>query len=197
MFAFRTYPLFSNLDLIRDPDSPATRSNGRVVMTPKTKPSRSARKPNDPLLLAINRLEKALAAEVPGRERDWAQGMNDALAGLEHELRKHLAAAEDSDGLLVDVDCTRPTLARQANMVCRDFIHHLKSARDLRKHVQATAQVFGHPPQTAVNPCNERVTDFGAVRNQARQLLEGLRHDLETEANLVLESVNTEIGVCD
>jgi hypothetical protein len=56
----------------------------------------------DTLSQSLDRLEKALAADVPGRERDWAEAVSAALTEVEQALRQHAALAEASDGLLAE-----------------------------------------------------------------------------------------------
>src|SRR5262245_14112204 len=75
---------------------------------------------DDALMLSLDRLRQALAADVPGYEREWAEAVGDALAPVETALRQHRAAARSPDGLLAEVDETRPTLARQADELRHD-----------------------------------------------------------------------------
>src|SRR6516225_8356941 len=49
---------------------------------------------NDALLLSVDRLEEALGSDIPGHERDWAQGVGSVLATVEVELRQHAASVE-------------------------------------------------------------------------------------------------------
>jgi hypothetical protein len=142
-------------------------------------------------------LGQALAADVPGHEREWAEAVGDALAHVETALLQHRAAAKAPDGLLAEVDETRPTLARQANELRSDHDDLLAQVLALREEVQRAAEAF----QPATNPSsamNRRgVADFGAIRARAQQLLAGLQENTQAETKLVMESVNTDIGVGD
>ncbi len=155
------------------------------------------RNKNDALLMAMERLRQALAADVPGRECAWGETVGDALAQLEQGLRAHVEASEAPDGLPTEVDQTRPTLARQTDKVCQDQDQLLEQIAALRKEVAAVTSAFepaaGVPAQarTAVVP------DFGALRQHAEQLLADLQQNREAEANLILDSVDTDIGVGD
>jgi hypothetical protein len=67
----------------------------------------------------------------------------------------------------------------------------------LRKEVQRTAEAFGPVANSSVNAGAGGVADFGAIRHQAEQILAALQDNKEAETKLVLESVNTDIGVGD
>jgi hypothetical protein len=155
------------------------------------------RRKDDALGLYSDRLGQALAAEVPGHEREWSEAVGDALARVETALRQHRAAAKAPDGLLAEVDETRPTLARQANQLRSDHDDFLAQVLALREEVQRAAEAFqpatDPPPTTSARG----VADFGVIRQQAQQLLAGLQENTEAETKLVLESVNTDVGVGD
>jgi hypothetical protein len=120
-------------------------------------------------------LGQALAADVPGHEREWAEAVGDALARVETALRQHRAAAKAPDGLLAEVDETRPTLARQANELRSDHDDFLAQVLALRAEVQRAAEAF-QPATTPSSAMNRRgVADFGAIRARAQQLLAGLQ----------------------
>ena len=55
-------------------------------------------------------MERALHEECPGHERDWAENVRQALAGIVRALHDHTANAEGAEGLLSEVDLTRPSL---------------------------------------------------------------------------------------
>jgi hypothetical protein len=72
--------------------------------------------PQTPDDLAASRDQ--LAAEVArcdaGHECQRAVAVRQALAGVERGLRRRIALAEAPDGPCPEIDCTRATLARQA-----------------------------------------------------------------------------------
>jgi hypothetical protein len=146
---------------------------------------------------SLDRLHQALAADVPGQEREWAETVGAALAAVEKALRQHMAVAEAPDGVFAEVDVTRPTLARQADELCTEHGDLLEQVIALREEVQRAADAF----QPAAEPTPKinagGVPDFGVLRQQAEQLLAGLQQNQDDETKLVLESVNTETGVGD
>ena len=154
----------------------------------------------DTLSQPLDRLEKALAADVPGRERDWAEAVSAALTGMEQALRQHAALAEDSDGLLAEVDLTRPTFARQVGELYREHREFLKQSGQLRAELQNVAQAFQPGPLAGRSPeptGSAGVADFGALREHGQHFVAALRHHKEEETKLVFESIDTDIGVGD
>lgn len=154
------------------------------------------RKP-DALAAALDQSRLALAADVPGHEREWAETVEAALTGVEKALRQHMAVAEAADGVFAEVDGTRPTLARQADELCHEHGDLLKQVLALRDEVQRAAEAFTPAAAPPAKTAAGGVADFGVLRQQAEKLLVGLEQNREAETKLVLESVNTDIGVGD
>jgi hypothetical protein len=148
----------------------------------------------DALTVTLDRFAAAVATDIPGHEWHWAKAVGGALAHVERALREHQALAKDPDGLLAGVDETRPTLARQADGLRSDHTHLLKQVVALREEVQRAMDAFG--PASALSPKTGvgRSMDFGAIREEAKQLLASLQHTKDAEMQLVFESVNTDIG---
>jgi hypothetical protein len=158
----------------------------------------------DGLVALIDRFGRVLGDGVPGREREWATAVEKALTCLKRALRQHLAAARVPDGVFAEVDDTRPTLARQAEEVCQTYDTLLKqSSALLRKTRRATEAFSSNPdPIGTAAPCTGRngtagVVDFGVIRQQGEKLLASLRQNKDAETQLILESINTDIGVGD
>lgn len=148
----------------------------------------------DTLVRSLDHLHQALAADSAGCEREWAQAVGDALAGLEAALRQHRKAARRPDGPLAEVDQTRPTLARQADELRSDHDEFLRQLIALRELVRQAAQAS--PADSSRRSGGGRV-EVSAIREQAEQILAGLQKNWHEETNLVLESVNTDIGAGD
>jgi hypothetical protein len=149
-------------------------------------------------------LEQALRLEFPGHEREWAEEVGGTLAHVHQALRLHAASAEGPDGLFVKVDLTRPTLARQAGELRRQHRELFEQACSLEKELRIAAQVFQPSGDAAVStpvlpePATaSAVPDFGLLRQNTQGLLTALQHHVEDEAKLILDSVNTDIGVGD
>ena len=152
---------------------------------------------DDSLGQCLDRLGQAVAADVPGREQEWAEAVIDALAHVETALRQHRTAAKAPDGLLSEVDETRPTLARQANELRNDHDALLAQVLALRNEAQRAAEAFQPASTPSAKTGAGGVADFGAIRRHAEQFLAGLQETKEAETKLILESVNTDIGVGD
>jgi hypothetical protein len=155
------------------------------------------RRKEEDLAFALDQLRQALAAHVPGSEWEWADTVGEALAGVDTALRQHRTLAKAPDGLLAEVDETRPTLARQADELRSEHGDLLTQVRALREQVQRAAEAFKPAAEALTRTGAGGVPDFGAIRQQADQLLAGLQQNKDAETKLVLESVNTDIGVGD
>ena len=158
----------------------------------------------DVLEQPIENLNQAIHQEFAGRERAWVEGVSGALCGAQQALRQHGAVAEATDGLFAKVDLTRPTLARQAGQLRREHTDLVEHARALDGQLRGAADAFQalNPPAPSINPLPDpvrtcSVPDFGSIRQSAEQLLDEVQHHLDGEAKLLLESVNTDIGVGD
>ena len=152
----------------------------------------------------IAKLERALAADFPGHEREWAEGVGNALVEVEHALGLHTALAETPDGLLTKVDLTRPTSVRQVSELRRQHAELQEQTRSLEAQVHTAAQAF-EPPHSSLARAETlpapapagTVPDFGQIRQTITQLLATLQRHQHEETKLLLESVNTDIGVGD
>jgi hypothetical protein len=152
----------------------------------------------------ISRLERALAADFPGHERDWAEGVGHALADVEQALGLHTALAETPDGLLTKIDLTRPTSVRQVSELRREHTELQEHTRSLQAQVHTAAQAF-QPPHASLTRADTlpepapvaTVPDFGQIRQTITQFLSALQHHQREETKLLLDSVNTDIGVGD
>jgi hypothetical protein len=158
----------------------------------------------DPLQLSLERFGRTLAVPAPGKEADWATEVANALDGLEKALQQHIVNAEAPNGLLAEVDLTRPTLARKVGELRKEHADFLDRTSALRQEVRRVAQAFhsrAQPPDpNAALPepaPPSGVADFGALRQQGEQLAAALQHHWEVETDLTLESVATDIGVGD
>jgi hypothetical protein len=104
--------------------------------------------------------------------------MRQALAGLERGLRQRILLEETHDGRSPEIDSTRASLARQA-----DQLRHNRGALLAQTVALREAAADG--------------ADSDAVRRGAEELLVELDATESAERDLVLESVNTDLGVGD
>lgn len=158
----------------------------------------------DILAKPIENLEQALAADFAGHECDWTRGVGNALTEVEQAVGLHTALAETADGLLTKVDLTRPTSVRQVSELRRQHSELQERTRSLRAQLQTAAQAFQAPHLSLhrVDALPEPVPlapvpDFGSIRQAIGQFLADLHQHQRVEAKLLLDSVNTDIGVGD
>lgn len=132
----------------------------------------------DPLGVFRDRLAEAVATPVAGRPRQWTAAVRHALAGIAYGLRHRIALVDTADGPSLEIDCTRATLARQADGLCHKFEDLLAQTIGLGDEVADSAEPV-------------------AVRRGVEELLDRLQETQAVETELVLESVNTDLGVGD
>ena len=157
----------------------------------------------DVLVAPVERLETALAAHSPGRERDWAGVMDAILGGVEEALRRHVADTDAAGGMFTKVDLTRPTLVRKVSNLRQEHTSFLERAEALRQEVRSAAKAFdpqapdGGSGRLPAPAGSGAVPDFGSLRQQLKEFADALKHHRDEEAGLVIESVATDIGVGD
>jgi len=159
-----------------------------------------AMKITDGLRIAVDHLREALAADVPGKECAWAERVVSNLAGVARELHEHADTAPGAEGPLAEGDVTRPTLARQSDALRREEHNLLEEIGTLRTAVREAGRAFQCSSGRTGNDetlVSGGVPDFGSIRRQGEELAQRLEKAEETEESLVLESVNTDIGVGD
>jgi hypothetical protein len=151
----------------------------------------------DVLGLSLEGLREALAIEDLGCELRWAESIGNALRRVQRALRQHRRVAKAPDGPL-GVDETRPTLARQADILREDFDLLLTQISDLRdKAWRLVGTNFSPvPDRSSVSP-EADLQEFRTLRSDAEQLLARLQEDRNAETKLVLDSINTDIGAGD
>jgi hypothetical protein len=142
---------------------------GYVLQSPQTP---------DPLGASRDQLAEAVATPVAGRPQQWTAAVRHALAGIAHGLRRRIALADTADGPSLEIDCTRATLARQADGLWHKF-----------EDLLAQTIVLGDEVSDWADPL--------AVRRGVADLLADLEETQAVETELVLESVNTDLGVGD
>jgi hypothetical protein len=152
-------------------------------MTQLATMSYTPRVKDDPLTPSMEQLRHALDSREPGQK--WVQALGRALARAEDALRTHVAVSESADGPLAEVRKTQPPLTRQTTSVTRGFRNLLQKSTALRGEVKrATEAAHG-------------TADVETIRRRAEKFLAGFREAKEAETVLILDSVNTDIGVGD
>jgi hypothetical protein len=158
----------------------------------------------DVLVQPLEALEQALGAEFPGHEREWLDQVGTSLSNVEQAFAIHRAGAEGPGGLFAKVDLTRPTLVRQVSHLRREHSELLDKAQSLHRDLESSAQAFAPAGDVlaASSPLPEpapggTVANFNALRQEIGQFVTALHQHASAETNLLLESVNTDIGVGD
>src|SRR5579863_7689832 len=99
---------------------------------PKAKRPVMSNEKNDPLTTPLGQLERVRTQPYPGRERDWAESVAEALGAVEAALRQHECLAEAPNGLFAGVDLRRPTSLRQLNGLRLEIADFVREAQELR-----------------------------------------------------------------
>jgi hypothetical protein len=158
------------------------------------------------LLTATTQLEEALAAPASGRGPDWKERLARALADMEAAVEQHSRALASRGGRMIDVDrpmVQAPGFLHQMDKLREEMKGFLEETRSLRGRVQTVAPPAGTPSvenlagALEVAPEVGAVADFGVFCQRARALVQALQHFEEEESDLILRSVNTDIGAGD
>jgi hypothetical protein len=164
-------------------------------------------KKTDTLLTAGEKLERVLAADVAGQERDWSDRVDRALNQVVAAIHQRAATWQSPEGKVVEVESPRlpsPTVARRGSELRRDLDGLLDQAKALQTDVRSVARTFVRGADVSnlagalpVAPEAGAVPDFGVFRQRAEELVEGIRRYIHQETELILESVNIEVGAGD
>jgi septation ring formation regulator EzrA len=152
----------------------------------------------DALEQAIEDLKHSLTYRMAGQESQWTDKVAKAIASILKKLRQHTATAQAVDGLFAEVDVTRPTLIRQTDKLRREHSNLLGQLLALREEVHRTKQMItANTKNSSQQNRLPQSPDLGAIRRGAEKLLGELQLNMNAETALVMESVNTDIGVGD
>jgi len=138
---------------------------------------------HDDLLDAMHRLDVALAAPAPRRQRDWCERVAKELAKLHENLGRHVVAAEAPGGMFAEVETAAPPLHHRIERLKREHAQLLRQMDVLEAFVekQRDQEIYG----------------FQEIRQRAGWLLTGLRHRTALVADLIFELYDTDIGCGD
>jgi hypothetical protein len=159
---------------------------------------------NVPLVQAMHGLKQALGSNGVG-QKDWAERVDRALGAVAEAVRRHRDTLEDDEGRLVDVNTPlnpSPVVKRRADGLREELDGLLKEAEALRAKVRGVHASAAADPKTLagalpVSPEAGAVPDFGVFWQRARDLLVGLGHFEEEEADLIQYSVTLDLGAGD
>jgi len=161
----------------------------------------------DDFMGAVDRLEQALATVNTEKGSCRTAEVDKALAEVEASARQHAEALLPADGSLIKVDrplLPSPGVDRRAEALKQELEGLGAEAATLRQRVGNVELPpnQGQDPTTLagalpVAPELGAVPDFSVFCARARQLLHSLQHYEEEEVELILKSVNTDIGAGD
>ena len=126
----------------------------------------------DRTLDAMQRLEAALGAAAPGRERRWRDEVCGALTVLGKTTAQEAANAAAPDSLLADVARTQPWLRNRVRGLRLQY----------RQLQDAITSLQGELNES------EGTIDFADVRQRLAWVLTGLRHQRARESDLIYEA---------
>jgi len=133
----------------------------------------------DPIMSAVENLERALTETPDGRAEMWAAEVDRALSDIRRSVKERDAELKTRGGQLVDVDrplLPSPTMDRHVNDLRHELDGVLEEVASLRLQARN-----GNP-------------ELGAFRQRAQRLLTILRSFEQQEGALIQEAVNTDIG---
>lgn len=158
----------------------------------------------DILSRRIEQLQRTLSSAGDVQRKVWIEEMEDRLASLEQAVREHTADAEAPDGLFAEIDLTRPSLTRRVQELRqehRDFVDHIDALREEARRLARPLASDAEP-----QPASSGDTMLGesaladacqTFRRHTEDFIVRLQEHEKIEADLVLESVDTDIGVGD
>jgi hypothetical protein len=139
-----------------------------------------ARARHDALSLAIERLERSLAAPAVQRTAPWSERVAAGLSVVRESIRAHVEGVEEEAGLFDEIRRFAPRLTRRVAGLESEHRWLVTRSAALAERLAGDADV-----------------DYAAVRRQAAGLLADLRAHRAAEADLVYEAFWTDLGAVD
>jgi len=150
----------------------------------------------DVLDRSLDELELVLAEEQPEPSPAWARRYRDVLSELAQTIRQHVKSTESSGGALAILASpkqeTAATLEHAVRNLRLDHIELMNSACELYLNVQRFAE-HSLPENTEI----AADSDMAAARQAGEKLLHRLHEHQETERKLLMDTINTDVGVGD
>lgn len=138
------------------------------------------------LLGAINALEQALAAPVPGGPLAWVQRVSAALLNLSGDFRDHVELTEGPDGLYGRVIQSTPRLAHQVERLTQDHATLTELMSDLLTLVGKAAGSFARG--------DSMLDDLDEVRELGTALIAALVRHRQRGSDLMYEGYSVDMG---
>ena len=138
------------------------------------------------LLGAINALEQALAAPIPGGPMAWVQKVSAALLQLSGDFRDHVELTEGPAGLYGRVIRSSPRLAHQVEKLTLDHATLTELMSDLLTLVGKAAGSFARG--------DSMLDDLDEVRERGTTLIAALVRHRQRGSDLMYEGYTLDIG---
>jgi len=141
------------------------------------------------LLEAINVLEQALAAPIPGGPMNWVQKVSAALLSLSGDFRDHVDLTEGPSGLYGRVTRSSPRLAHQVERLTQDHATLTELMSDLLTLVGKAAGSFARG--------DSMLADLDEVRERGTTLIAALVRHRQRGSDLMYEAYTVDMGGSD
>jgi hypothetical protein len=138
------------------------------------------------LLGAINALEQALAAPIPGGPMAWVQKVSAALLQLSGDFRDHVELTEGPAGLYGRVIRSSPRLAHQVEKLTLDHATLTALMSDLLTLVGKAAGEFARG--------DSMLDDLDDVRERGTTLIAALVRHRQRGSDLMYEGYSVDMG---
>jgi hypothetical protein len=145
---------------------------------------------------SLDELESVLAADQPEASATWARRYRDILGGLAQTIRGHISSTESPGGALSTLESpkqqTAATLEHAVHNLRLDHIELMNCACELYLNVQRLA-----------DHCLAQISEIAthdeliAAREAGGKLLRRLHEHQEAERKLLMDTINTDVGVGD
>lgn len=129
----------------------------------------------DRTLVAMHRVEAALAEAAPRRERPWLEMVVEALSALEEVTAEELANAERPDSLVSDLARHQPRMRNRARALRLQYAKLRETIGELCRELE----------EQATDP---EAIDVADIRQRLGWMLTSLRHQRARESDLIYEA---------
>jgi hypothetical protein len=152
---------------------------------------------NDLLERPMDNMERALAedGEAPA---EWARTFDSASADLVRAMREHVKGAEAPNGALTTLESSKQqtlaTLDRHVHDLRLEHAQLIDGVGELHGKAQGLLHRLGGSRQARSAAVG---AEIALLRQAGEELLNRLREHREAEQKLLMDTINTDVGVGD